>query len=203
MIAGSALQNAPQAETVLTGKDSPLSFEEIYREYGGRILNLAHRMTGQEDIARDLTQDIFIKVYQRLDSFRGESQVYTWIYRVAVNHILNFLKQQRRRKWLSLLDQPLGDALKEEEVSPHFWGSIRPENPEQKLEKRQREEIVWSAIEALPPKYRVPLVLFRYEGLSYLEIAETLELSLSAVETRIHRARKALMTKLEPWVDAL
>jgi RNA polymerase sigma-70 factor (ECF subfamily) len=82
----------------------PQSFEEIYEAYGERILNLSFQFTRNEESARDLTQEIFLKVFQNLDSFEGRSQVYTWLHRIAVNHITNHLKRERRHRWLNLLD---------------------------------------------------------------------------------------------------
>ncbi len=182
---------------------SNITFEDIYRAYGERILNLAYRMTGQEETARDLTHDVFVKVYEKLETFQGKSQVYTWIYRIAVNHILNYLKRARRQAWLSLLDRSVGEVLREAPDASPEWMSGAPLSPDRALERRQREEVVWGMICQLPPKYRVPLVLFRYEGLSYKEIAETLGLSLAAVETRIHRAKKQLAKQLEPYAKDL
>ena len=178
-------------------KDCLLTFEEIYQEYGERILNLAYRMIGREDAARDLTQDIFIKVYENLASFRGDAQVYTWIHRIATNHILNYLKKNRRWHWLNLMDKSIGEVLQEAEVEADIRGGGMP-RPDQVLEKRQREKLVMKAIQSLPAKYRVPFVLHRYEGMSYQEIADQMGLSLSALEARIHRAKKMLVGKLEP-----
>jgi RNA polymerase sigma-70 factor (ECF subfamily) len=178
------------------------TFEEMYQAYSGRILNLAYRMVGQEDTARDMTQEVFIKVYENMDSFRGDSQVYTWIYRMATNHILNYLKKTRRQRWLNLMDKPIGEVIHEEDIDPTFWGGSAP-RPDRQLEKSQREQLVWSVIRQLAPKYRMPLVLNRYEEMSYQEIADTLQLSLSAVETRIHRAKKELIKRLEPYLNDL
>lgn len=180
-----------------------MTFENIYREYGKRILNLAYRMTGREETARDLTQDVFVKVYENMETFRGESQVYTWIYRIATNHILNYLKKSQRRRWVSLMDKPLSEALKEDEIEPTFWGKSGAPSPDRKLERAEREKIIWSIVQSLPPKYRMPFVLNRYEDMSYKEIAETMGLSLSALEARIHRAKKMVTEKLEPWVEYL
>lgn len=182
---------------------SPMAFEEIYQEYGGKILNLAYRMTGREDIARDLTQDVFIKVFEKRQDFRGDSQIYTWIYRVATNHILNYLKKENRRKWFSLLDKSIEDVLTEKQVDAAYWNNARPATPDRKLEKKEQENIVRQQIEKLPVKYRVPFLLHRYEGISYQEIATILDLSLSAVEARIHRAKKMLVEKLTPLAESL
>ncbi|MCB9070425.1 MAG: sigma-70 family RNA polymerase sigma factor [Calditrichae bacterium] len=176
-----------------------MTFEAIYREYGDKIMNLAYRMTGSKESARDMTQEIFIKVYENMDSFRGDSQVFTWLYRIATNHIFNFLKKERRRKWLNLMDKPLSEVLQEDQIDPLFWSRSAPQ-PDRQMEKSEREKRVWQSIQQLSPKYRVPLVLNRYEDMSYQEIAETMQLSLSAVESRIHRAKKELVKLLEPYI---
>ncbi len=171
-----------------------ITFDSVYQAYGGRILNLAFRMTGSEDTARDMTQDVFLKVYERLDTFQQKSDIYTWIYRIATNHILNHLKKMKRQQLFSLLDKNVDELLREGGIDSASENIL----PDQMMEKSERENFVWNAILDLPVKYRMPLVLFRYENMSYKEIAEKLDLSLSAVESRIHRANKQLIKKLEP-----
>lgn len=180
-----------------------MTFEEIYRLYGKKVLNLAYRFTGSEETARDLTQDVFVKVYQNLSTFQGKSQIYTWIYRVAVNHCLNFLKKERKWRLLSLLDQKISDAVRSDHLQTELPDPAEQSSPAQMLEKAEREIIVRTRVNDLPLKYRAPLVLQRYEGMNNREIAEVLSLSLGTVETRIHRAKKMLIKKLEPWVTHL
>jgi RNA polymerase sigma-70 factor (ECF subfamily) len=173
------------------------TFEQIYHQYSARILNLIYRMTGSEEVARDLTQEVFVKVYENIGKFRGDAQIFTWLYRIATNHTLNYLKREKRYKWLNLLDKPISEVLQENKIDNQFWAVGSP-RPDRQMEKKQREQIIWKLIQQLSPKYRVPYVLNRYENLSYQEIADTLNLSLSAVETRIHRAKKELVKKLNP-----
>ena len=182
--------------------DETSEFDGIYESYSERVLNLAYRITGNEDTARDLTQEIFIKVYQKLDTFEQRSNIYTWIYRVAVNHIYNYLKKERRRSWVGLLDKTVEDIIQDGDIEPSF-PAVREKAADHKLEETERADIVWRAVRSLPPKYAVPLSLYTYERLSYLEIAEALDISLSAVEARIHRARKKLIKILEPWVGRI
>ena len=113
------------------------TFEEIYQQYGEKVLNQAYRMTGREDAARDLSQDIFIKVYENMASFRGDAQVYTWIYRIATNHILNYLKKNRRWRWLDLMDKPIGEVLKEDQIEADFWGGNAIPRPDCRLRSCQ------------------------------------------------------------------
>ncbi len=182
-------------------KNKEITFEEVYSDCSSKILNLAFRFTSNEENARDLTQDIFIKVFQNLNNFKGESSAFTWVYRIAVNHILNFLKKEKRRKFIQLIDQNVKEAFSE--MAESMTTMDKNPSPAQILEDEERSKIVKSFVDGLPPKYRVPFTLFKYEGMSYKEIAESLEISLSAVETRIHRARKQLVTKLEPWLKHL
>lgn len=174
------------------------TFDEIYREHAERTLNLLFRFTSREPVARDLLQDVFIKVYENMDSFERRSQIYTWIYRIAVNHAINYMKRERRTVWFSVLDETVGDLLKKESVEMSGVGGGSILRPDEVLERSEADEQVRRAVDALPLKYRIPFVLFKDENMGYTEIAEVLEISLSAVESRIHRARKMLIKKLSP-----
>ncbi len=184
------------------GRDRP-TFEEIYAAYAERVLNLAYRMTADGEAARDLTQEIFIKVYEHLGSFEQRSQVFTWLYRIAVNHITNHLKKEKRRRWVSLMDSKISNVFREDEAGLVMDVPAGGAPVDRKLEDEERAKLVWSMVQSLPVKYRVPLVLFHYDRMSYKEIAEVLSISLSAVETRIHRAKKQLVRKLEPWLERI
>ena len=174
------------------------SFEEIYQENAERTLNLLYRFTSREQVARDLLQDVFVKVYENMDSFEKRSQIYTWIYRIAVNHAINYMKRERRTLWFNLLDETVGELLRKEKVEMSGIGGTEVLRPDEILERSEMEQIVQRAVDALPYKYRVPFLLFKDQNLSYVEIAKVLGISLSAVESRIHRARKMLVKQLSP-----
>lgn len=180
----------------------PLSFEDIYEMYGERVLNLAYRMTGNEDTARDLTQDVFVKVYQNLKTFEQRSEVFTWLYRITTNHVLNHLKKEKRRRWVNIFDEKLSDVLRREDVAPTYALPSVPAADRQ-LEDSERAELVWSVIQQLPDVQRVPFVLYHYEGLQQKKIASMLDLSVPAVESRIHRAKQTLIKRLESWLDRI
>ncbi len=184
-------------------EQSERNFEDIYRENAEKVLNLCYRMTGDEHVARDLSQDIWVKVYRNLSDFQGRAAVFTWIYRIAVNHILNYLKKEKRQRWRQILDLNLKEAFTADETLSRLTTREHSPDPAELLQKKEREQIVWQQILRLPEKQRVPLVLYRYDGLSYQEIARVLGISLSSVESRIHRAKKNLQKWLEPYVGKI
>ena len=188
----------PSRPTQTRGGRSVPAFEEIYKEHAERTLNLLYRFTSREQVAHDLLQDVFIKVYESMDSFESRSQIYTWIYRIAVNHAINQMKRERRTLWFNLLDETVGDLLKREKVEmPGLgWGDVL--RPDEVLERSETGQLVQQAVDSLPVKYRIPFILFKDEHMGYTEIANVLDISLSAVESRIHRARKMLIKKLSP-----
>lgn len=192
----------PVSSTVENRSGLYMTFNEIYEQNADMVLNLAFRMSGREDIARDLTQDVFIKVYQKIDTFQEQSKISTWIYRIAMNHILNYLKREKRISFFDFMEKDATKALQEGPVLT-YWEQNLPIQPDDSLQDHEKELIVRHALDSLAPKYRIPFMLFRYEEMSYLEIAEHLEISLSAVETRIHRAKNKLADKLKPWLKHL
>jgi len=182
-------------------QDTPMTFEEIYARNGERILNLAYRMTGRRTVAQDLTQDVFIKVFEKIDTFREEARLSSWIYRIAMNHIINYIKREKKMSLFGLLTGENEDDRFDGQIT--VWENELPERADSIMEERQRETLIRKLIDELPAKYKLPLVLYRYEDMGYQQIAEQLGLSLSAVESRIHRGRKKLKEKLQPWMDAL
>lgn len=176
-----------EKSSALVVKEFAMTFDEIYNLYGKKVLNLAYRLTGNEELAKDLTQDIFVKIFQNLEGFQNKSQLYTWIYRITMNHCINHLKRERKRFWLDLLDRRVMDLLNKKQIYKTDQNNLSPETI---IEKGEREKIVLSIINSLPMKYRVPLYLQRYESMSLEEIALILDITVNAVESRIHRAKK-------------
>lgn len=180
----------------------PMTFEDIYAQNGERILNLAFRMTGRRSVAHDLTQDVFIKVYEKMDTFRDEALPSSWIYRIAMNHIINYIKREKKISLFSYFNKS-DDHDNFFDGQTTVWENDLPPAADTILEEHQREKLIRKLIDDLPVKYKTALVLYRYEELSYQQIAEQLNISLSAVESRIHRGRKKLKEKLKPWMGAL
>jgi len=162
------------------------AFVHLMEHHQDRLLRLCERMLGDVEEARDATQEVFLKVYQKAGAARPQGQVYTWLYRIAVNHCLNKL---RRRKLVRFLrwENPAEDA----DVAPFDPPDTAPD-PAAALESRLRWQSTRRAIAALPDNQRAVLVLARFEGLSYKQIAEVLEISEGAVESRLFRAMRRI-----------
>ncbi len=168
------------------------AFKQVVDRFGKKVMNICHRITGNRMDAEDVAQDVFIEVYRNINGFRGESSLETWTMRIARNRSLNYVRDNRDRMKLSLDASAAGDGMSLTETLP---GKMS-DRPDRDLEMRRTRTILYSAIARLPEKYRKPFTLHKLDGLSYSEIAETLNISLSAVESRIHRARLKLQKDL-------
>ncbi len=166
------------------------AFAELVTTYRERIHRLVYGLLRDRDEAEDVTQEVFIKAYYRISSYKGQSAFYTWLYRVAVNAATDWRKKWWKRKGLSLSESPTGpEGLADERA--------RPERLAHGRELGQRLD---EALGKLPEKYRTILVLREFEGLSYDEIARVLELPKGTVESRLFRARERLKTLMTPYM---
>jgi len=168
------------------------AFKKLVDNYQKMVVNtcmgLVHNLADAEDIA----QDVFIEVFRSIDNFRADSKVSTWLYRIAVNRSLNFIRDNKRRKWFWPLDYEDGNNTASAEKITHQ----ATDNPGADIESDQRAQILHQAIDSLPKKQRVAFTLNKYEDLSYKEISEVMKLSKSSVESLIHRAKINLQKKL-------
>ena len=161
------------------------AFAQLVEANQGRIYTLAYRMTGNADTAADLTQETFLSAWQSLPRFREKSAFSTWLYRMAVNACIDFLRREKRRGVLPL--PPDGAALPLPGQEP---------SPPEALERQELVGAVHQALATLSPHHRKVLVLRDLEGLSYREIAQLLQLEEGTVKSRIARARLALREAL-------
>jgi RNA polymerase sigma-70 factor (ECF subfamily) len=174
-------------EMALAG--DPDAFGEIVKRWERRIFALAYGILGREEDARDATQETFINAYRSLKNFRGEAKVSSWLHRIAVNQCIS---RQRRAKVRS--ETPLEDEAGLE----NFTSSLASkDSPLYRAEARQISETVRRAINSLPPELRQVVVMKEFEELTFLEIAEILELPLSTVKSRLYVALKQLRRRLE------
>jgi RNA polymerase sigma-70 factor, ECF subfamily len=172
------------------------AFEHLVGEQSGDVYALLYRLTADPEEARDLTQETFLRAFQSISHFRGDANLKTWVYRIAINQARNRWRWWRRRKrdvTVSLdgtdetHEQPLAVTLRNDDAI----------NPEQETLAREREDQLREALSGLRRSYREAVVLRDVEGFSYEEIAETLQISIGTVKSRISRGRLELRRKLE------
>ncbi len=151
-------------------------------------------MKNQEE-AEDMSQEVFIHVYQNIDKFKGESLISTWIYRIAVNKCLEEMRKKRRQKRAAYLED-IADPVIQNRI-PDFY------HPGIALENQQRAAILFKAIEQLPEQQQVAFTLAKVEFLSYEEISEVMEKSISSIESLIHRAKQNLQRILKVYYEKI
>ena len=174
----------------LAQEGSPAAFEELVAKYQSKVFSMALSFTRNREAADDLAQEIFLKAYLALPRFHGKSEFGTWLYRISINHIRDFLRKKGRAKEVSLDDVP--------EIS--FSDREQAEKAEQERETEARRTLVQTFVRSLPEKYRVIVTLRDIQGLAYEEISRILKLSPGTVDSRLHRARRMLRVKLAPYL---
>jgi RNA polymerase sigma-70 factor (ECF subfamily) len=167
----------------------PEAFAELVRKYQSRVLTLAARILDNRSEAEDVAQDIFVKIFQSLHDFRGASRFSTWLYRITVNHCLNYIRRRTRQQQTLVVTEP-GEWMQESS----------PSSPYKTLEQKERWTLVQAKLQVLSPEHRTIILLRDFEGLSYEEIADVLQLESGTVKSRLHRARMELKSLLEPYL---
>ena len=181
-------QEATIVRKVLGGDAN--AFETLVLEYEKNVYNIALRMTGNSEDAADMTQEAFIKAYNSLQSFRGDSKFSVWLYRIVSNVCLDFLRSKNRRPTVSLSVEDDDGEDAQLDVADES------QSPELLLDRKLTRDSVRRGLDSLPPDYRQILLLREIQGLSYDEIAQALSLEVGTVKSRIFRARKRLCTFL-------
>lgn len=157
------------------------AFETIYKASSGFVYNVALRMSASPDTAADITQEVFLKVYDKLKSFRQDSAFNTWLYRVTVNTALNLLSKNSRYNCKVTDISAMPETILTE-------GSVH-----EQAEKRAENDAAQELLNILPAEQRAAIVLRNVQGMSYKEISEALNLNINTVRTRLKRAREALI----------
>lgn len=174
---------------------NPDAFESLMQSYQGPIFNMLFRMIGNREEAEDLAQEVFITVFKRIDTFRGESSLATWIYRIASNHCINRKKYLTRRRHYD--KRSFDDVGDRDQLGDGRAGvSERVPRPDEMAEGFQMERLIQEAISSLDEEQRLVVVLRDVQNLSYEEIGEITGLPPGTVKSRLHRARMALKEKL-------
>lgn len=166
------------------------AFRELFVRYQTRIYNTCYSLLADHHQAEDATQDVFLQVYKSAKSFRGESQVSSWIYRITVNRALNIIRHNRRSRWMKDSNPPWQE--RGQRRSPILSCG---EEPDSILEAKEIKALLRETVDSLPKKQRVTFILHKHENLTSREISEILGVSINAVEARIHRAKAAIQKR--------
>ena len=185
-------RNIDQALVERVQKGDKSAFDVLVLKYQNRIIQLVNRYVRDTDEAMDVAQEAFLKAYRAIDRFRGDSAFYTWIYRIAINTAKNHLVASGRR--------PPGDDIDAQEAEQYEGaaGLREYDTPERLILKDEIQETIARAIDALPDDLRTAITLRELEGMSYEEIAQTMDCPIGTVRSRIFRARDAIDTILQP-----
>ncbi len=174
----------------LAQEGSPAAFEELVAKYQSKVFSMALSFTRNREAADDLAQEVFLKAYLALPRFHGKSEFGTWLYRISINHIKDYLRKKGRAKEVSLDDV--------QEIA--FSNKEQTERAELERETEARRTLVQRFVQGLPEKYRVIVTLRDIQGLAYEQISQALHLSPGTVDSRLHRARRMLRKKLVPYL---
>jgi RNA polymerase sigma-70 factor, ECF subfamily len=168
------------------------AFEELMGRYEDKVYRLAYRFVRNESEAKEILQDTFLAIWRKLDTFKGDAQFSSWVYRVAANAALMRLRSQRRHPEVSTEDLPAGFLDQQQYGQILSPGENWARRPDDELQSDELRRHIQAAVDALPEIYRTVFLVRDVEGLSTEETAEMLGISVPTVKTRLHRARMAL-----------
>jgi len=189
------------AQLMLRFKDGDTSaFDTLFKKHTSRIINYVYRFVRNREIAEELAQEIFLKVYENADSYRAQAKFSSWLYAIATNVCLNEIRKPQFRVRHQSLDAPKSIHAGDEEIK-HEISTMN--GPDRELERQEIESVIKEGLEQIPEKQRIAFILNKYQELSYAEVAHVLKVSEKAVKSLIHRAKEALAKSLEPLMEEL
>jgi len=171
------------------------AYDDLVRRYQERIYSTVYHMTGNHEDANDLAQEAFIKAYQALKTFKGGSSFYTWVYRIAVNKTINFLKQRKNRVHISLNDMDFNA-----EHDPDLVSLISEKTPRRDINLAELQEKLNEALQKLSEHHRLVVTLHDVQGLSHEEIAAIMDCNIGTVRSRLFYARQQLQAHLSDYL---
>lgn len=172
------------------------AFDQLVQKYRGQIFSVIYNMTSNREDASDLTQETFIKAFQGIGRFRGKSSFFTWIYRIAVNATMTFLKKRSRRRYISY--ENIDEEASSSEVVERLTASNRSEKGALVSELQEKLN---DALQKLSLKHRSVVILHEIEGLEHAEIAEITRTSVGTVRSRLHYAKQQLQSYLQDYLN--
>ncbi|MBW7894190.1 MAG: sigma-70 family RNA polymerase sigma factor [Opitutaceae bacterium] len=172
------------------------SFDQLILKYRERVFGVIYNMTSNREDAADLTQDAFIKAFQSINRFQGQSSFFTWLYRIAINSTLTHLRKNRLRTFFSLEKVDENDRQSAEVIE----ALTDTAGAERDTFVRELQERLNEALQKLSIKHRTVVTLFEIDGLSHQEIAEIMKCSVGTVRSRLHYAKQLLQAELQPYI---
>jgi RNA polymerase sigma-70 factor (ECF subfamily) len=171
--------------------DEP-TFKKLVESNQNMVVNTCIGFVHNIEDAEDIAQEVFIEAFRSVHKFRADAKLSTWLYRIAVNRSLNFIRDNKKNKWF----QSFEDIIRAKNSELEKITTNSTENPERIIENKQRANLLHEAVNSLSENQRVAFTLNKYEDLTYQEISEVMELSISSIESLLHRAKKNLQKKL-------
>ena len=168
------------------------AFKELVDQNQNLVYNTCYRLLGNKDDAEDIAQEVFLQVYKSINKFRGEAKLSSWIYRIAVNRSLNYTRIYKRYKWI----MNIYNIFSENQENINQIPISSSEQPDSIFEKQERQKTIQTVIKSLPEKQRIAFILHKFEGLSYLNVAEIMKCSPASATSNIHRAKLNIQKKL-------
>ncbi|MGL6196357.1 MAG: RNA polymerase sigma factor [Thermoguttaceae bacterium] len=180
------------------------AFEELMVRFQGRVTSVLKHLVGNQDLAEDLTQDVFLRVYRARQQYEPGAKFTTWLFTIVNNVALNSLRGKSRRPEVQFGGKS-GGRSSESDESQRMENLVQASSsmiPARRLDKLEMREVVKLAIDSLGERQKIALLLHRFEGMSYVDIAETMELTPQAVKSLLCRARLSLKELLLPYVES-
>jgi len=174
--------------------NQPVGFETLVNKYQLMVINTCYGFVHNREDAEDIAQEVFIEVHKSLHKFRKESKLSTWLYRISANKSLNFIRDNKKNSWFQSLDILFSSNENKGKVIE--LSDSKNSIPDSIVENKETSNYIFEAISSLPENQKVAFTLHKYEDLSYKEIADIMELSLSSIESLLFRAKKNLQDKL-------
>jgi RNA polymerase sigma-70 factor (ECF subfamily) len=171
------------------------AFAALIGLYQDTVYNLAFRILNNAEEADDASQEVFLKVWQAINNFRGDARFSTWLYRIVHNHCLNRLRSNKSNPKTVTVEWYSDDDSEERDVLSNIAGN-EADNPSFQIEGLEQRELIWEQVDGLPAKYREIIVLYYSHELSYEEIADVLEVPVGTVKTHLYRAKALLKNRL-------
>ncbi len=170
------------------------AFDQLVQKYRGQIFSVVYNMTGNREDASDLTQEIFIKAFQAMNRFKGKSTFFTWLYRIAINNTITFIKKTRNRRFINY--ENINEEVTAADIIERLTAKNRTEKAVliQELQERLNESLL-----KLSPKHRAVVILHEIEGLEHARIAEITKTSVGTVRSRLHYAKQQLQIYLKDY----